>query len=175
MSGEPRRIAPALAAALLTWASPAAAQRPVDPVRAFARVERARVSPGDTVGILVTLELAPGFHVWPHQPVLPPALARFTPVATDVSPATLPAGARLGRIDWPEAVPVTVQYVGPPLELLSYTGTVVARVVLTLRPDATPGRATVTLRVRYQPCDDRVCHPPADRDLTVRFRIVPAT
>jgi hypothetical protein len=158
----------------LTWASPAGAQRAVDALKAFARVERAQVPQGDTVGILVTLDLSPHFHVWPHEPVLPAAFALLTPIATEIAPSTLPEGARIERIDWPEPAPVTVQYTGAPVQVLSYAGTVVARLLLRLPPAASTRRTTVVLRVRYQACDERVCYPPAEQDVTVRFQIVPA-
>jgi hypothetical protein len=156
----------------LAWASPAGAQEGVDALRTFARVERTRVSQGDTVGIQVTLNLAPGFHVWPHEPVPPPAFAQLSPVATDIAPVALPPNARIVRIDWPEPSTVTVQYTGAPVGLLAYADTVVARVLVRLAPDGATGRVTAVLRVRYQACDARLCYRPAEKDVSVRFRVV---
>jgi hypothetical protein len=167
-----RWAAGALAVVALTASRPLGAQRAVNALTASARADRAWVAQGDSVGILVTLDLAESFHVWPHEPVLPPALARFRPIPTDITPQRLPPRASIECIHWPTPEPVTVQYIGAPLQLLSYTGTVQARVLLRLQPDAEPGRATTVLRVRYQACDERQCYPPADKDVVVRFQVV---
>jgi hypothetical protein len=160
-----------LIAAGLATASAVSAQT-VDPLRTFARVEQARVAQGDTVGVLVTFALAPTFHVWPHEPVLPPAFAQLSPVATDIAPVALPPNARIVRIDWPEPSTVTVQYTGAPVELLAYADTVVARVLVRLAPDGATGRVTAVLRVRYQACDARLCYRPAEQDVSVHFQVV---
>jgi hypothetical protein len=147
------------------------AQIPDGAVAATARVHRARVLRGDTVSIDVTLQLAHGFHVWPHDPVLPPEFGRLTPIATGIEATALPFGARIERIDWPRATPVTVTYTGAPVSLLSYAGTATARVLLRVASDAPTGRVTAGFRVRYQACDERVCYRPEDKTVAVRFRV----
>jgi len=176
VSAGPRRRAAvfALAALSLTPGRSAAAQAGADAVHVAARVGRARVPRGDTVSVLVTLEMLPRYHVWPHEPVLPEALARLSPIATEISPVTLPAGAAIESVEWPDPTPVTVRYVGPALELLSYTERTAVRVLLRVAPGAATGRATAVFEVRYQTCDDRVCYAPATRNVTVRFRIIAA-
>lgn len=129
-------------------------------VTGIERLERARDGVGALVEIRVALDHARGFHSWPDDPVVPPELAGLNPIATSVEPVSLPPGAAVEEVAWPEPVAVTVRYSGPPLELLSFVDTTVARVRVRLPPDGVPPGAVAGLRVTLQSCDEEYCYPP---------------
>ncbi len=163
----------ALHSAPLLSAHPAVAQRGGrDAVSVLARAEQSEVRPGDLISIAVALEHAQGYHTWPHHPVVPPELGGLRPIATSITISALPEGLTLEEIAWPDPVPVTVRYTGAPLSLLSYAGTVVARVRLRIAPDHPPGPTGLELRVRYQACDDLLCYRPQTVTRAVRFRVM---
>ncbi len=89
------------------------------------------------------------------------------PIPTTMEAVSLPDGAQLVGIDWPEPVPVTVRYTGEPVALLSYTETVHIPVQIRRPPDGLAAGAAAELRVSYQACDEQVCYPPK----TVRLRV----
>lgn len=168
-----RSSAALLVGGLVAW-SPAALPAqgiPDDAVVVRAAADPARAAPGGRLAIAVTIEFAPGFHAWPNEPVLPPQFAGLRPIPTTIDVASLPEGLVLERIEWPDPEPVTVRYTGQPLELLSYTGTVVARVRVGVAADAPTGRGTATLTVGYQACDERLCYRPTTVERTVRVRV----
>jgi hypothetical protein len=139
-------------------------------------VEAARDGAGALLEIRVALDHARGFHSWPDEPVVPPELAGLNPIATSIEPVGLPAGVVVESIEWPDPVVVTVRYSGPPLELLSFMDTTVARVLVRLPPGGisaggVPPDATATLRVTLQSCDEEYCYPP--RRLSLETPLVP--
>jgi hypothetical protein len=142
-----------------------------DSVKVRAAAEPAVAHPGGEVSIAVVLEHAAGFHSWPHEPVVPPEFAAVNPIATTIEVTSLPEGAVVEGIEWPEPVPVIVRYTRRPVELLSYVDTTVAYVRLRLPGDGQLGDANVEIRVRHQSCDERFCYPPRTVTLSVPFRV----
>jgi hypothetical protein len=138
------------------------------------RVEAARGGSGGLVEIRVTLEHARGFHSWPDEPVVPPELAGLNPIATAIDVVSLPEGAALEGIDWPDPVPVTVRYATEPLELLSFVDTTLARVRIRLPAAGTPDDAAAGLQVRLQSCDETYCYPPRRVPLVAPLNASPA-
>jgi len=76
-------------------------------------------------------------------------------------------------IEWPDPVTVTVRYTSEPLDLLSFTGIVVARVRARL-PASQDGDATapspdtrIELLVQFQSCDEEYCYPPRRETLSI--------
>jgi thiol:disulfide interchange protein DsbD len=151
-----------------------AAQIPggADSVKVRAHAEPAEVPLGEPVTIAVILDHAAGFHSWPHEPVIPPEFEGVMPIATTIEVTSLPEGAVVEGIDWPDPVPVTVRYTRRPVELLSYVDAAVAHIRLRLSSQASPGDASVELRVRYQSCDERICYPPRTVEVVVPLKIV---
>lgn len=129
-------------------------------VAAVERLEGARDGAGALVEIRVALDHARGFHSWPDEPVVPPELAGLNPIATAIEAVSLPAGAEVEEVEWPDPVPVTVRYSGPPLELLSFVDETVARVRVRLPPAGVGAGAAAGLRVTLQSCDEEYCYPP---------------
>jgi hypothetical protein len=142
-----------------------------DSVKVWAAAELAVAQPGGELSIAVALEHAADFHSWPHEPVVPPEFAALRPIATTIEVTSLPEGALVEGIEWPEPVAVIVRYTRRPVELLSYVDTAVAHLRLQLPRDAPLGEANVEIRVRYQACDSRYCYPPRSVTLSVPFRV----
>lgn len=133
------------------------------------------------VEVRVAIDHARGFHSWPDEPVVPPELKGLNPIATSIEIVSLPGGAHLEGIEWPDPVTVTVRYTSDPLDLLSFADTVVARLLLRM-PATTagdPGLATkspddrIELAVRFQSCDEEYCYPPRREELSVPLAIDP--
>jgi len=140
-----------------------------DSVKVWVAAEPVVAHPGDEVSVAVALEHAPGFHSWPHEPVVPPQFAAVNPIATTIEVISLPEGVMVEGVEWPEAVPVVVRYTRRPVELQSYANTAVAHVRLRLSGDAPLGEESVVIRVRHQSCDERFCYAP--RTVTLRFSL----
>lgn len=179
MSGTTRITSALLIAGLGTTAlaGRAQAQRAVpggaDSVQVHASVYEPGVAPGEALSIAVSLRHAKGFHTWPNDPVVPPQFEGLIPIATDIQAVSLPDGARVEAMEWPDPVPITVRYARETVDLLSYTETVVAHVRVRLSPEQPPGPASAILSVRYQACDEFVCYPPKSVKVTVGFRVEP--
>jgi thiol:disulfide interchange protein DsbD len=158
--------------------APAHAQEPVldweSAVSVRAVAARSTVRPGDQVPLAVVIEHEEGFHTWPNSPIVPPQFDAFVPIPTTIEAVSLPPGARLGEVQWPPVEPVTVEYTDAPVDLLSYVGTSVAFLPLQLDPEQPIGQATVTLSVRFQSCDDRICYPPRTVELAIPLEVVAA-
>ncbi|MEJ2679717.1 MAG: protein-disulfide reductase DsbD family protein [Gemmatimonadota bacterium] len=168
----------ALAAPAPAMAAPAPAsarfQSPVHAVAVRALAARSKVHPGDLVAVAVVLDYRKGFHSWPHKPVVPPAYSGLIPIPTTVAVSSSPPGAEVGEVQWPAPETVRVYYTGSPVDLLSYTGREVVYVPVTLAADQAVGQASVVVHVGYQACDERVCYPPVEEDLTVPLEVVAA-
>jgi hypothetical protein len=127
------------------------------------------------VEIQVALEHAAGFHSWPDEPVVPPELKGLNPIATSIELTSTPDGVEIESVEWPDPVTVTVRYTSEPLDLLSFTDTVVARIRVRLPTtrDGDPDSAVsspddrIELRVQFQSCDEEYCYPPRRETLSV--------
>lgn len=148
--------------------------RPPTAVSVRAVPARSTVRPGDRVPVAVVFQHEPGFHTWPHHPVLPPALSDVSPIATDVRVVSKPDSLRVEPLQWPEAVEVTVRYTGRPLKVLAYAGTSVVYVPLQLAPSQPTGALDIGLSVRYQACNETICYFPKTRRLDVHLTVAPA-
>ena len=125
------------------------------------------------VEIRVAIDHAAGFHSWPDEPVVPPELKGLNPIATSIEVVAAAEGVEIESIEWPDPVTVTVRYTSEPLDLLSFTGTVVARVRARL-PMSQDGDATapspdtrIELLVQFQSCDEEYCYPPRRETLSI--------
>jgi hypothetical protein len=142
-----------------------------DSVKVRVAAEPVVAHPGDEVSVAVALEHAPGFHSWPHEPVVPPQFAAVNPIATTIEVMSLPEGVVVEGVEWPEPVPVVVRYTRRPVELLSYADRAVAHVRLRLSGDAPLGEEQVEIRVRHQSCDEKYCYAPRTVSLSFSLRI----
>jgi len=125
---------------------------------------------GDAATVAITIRVAfdhaSGFHTWPHEPLIPDEFRGVMPIATNIEVSSLPEGARLDKIVWPQPVPVTVRYTSAPVELLSYTGTSIATVHVLLDRRVEESDHAL-FDVTYQACDEEICYPPRTVKLAV--------
>ena len=125
--------------------------------------------------IRVAIDHAAGFHSWPDDPIVPPELKGLNPIATSIEVVSAPEGVEIERVEWPDPVTVTVRYTSEPLDLLSFTDTIVARLRARLpaeRDGESNGAAVspseqIELRVQFQSCDEEYCYPPRRETLLV--------
>lgn len=172
MTGSPSWAVLAIVTAVSMPTAARAQQRnPAMQVGVRAVVAHATVHPGDMVLVVVDLTFPEGFHAWPHEPVVPPVFGGLEPIPTDLS-LTVPPGASVADIQWPEPTAVEVRYTGSPVELLSYTGRTVIHALVTLASDQPEGSALIRVKVSYQACDATVCYPPVERDVAVPLHVV---
>ena len=149
-------------------------QRGRDAVTVRAVAAKSTLRPGDQIVIAVVYDHQPGYHSWPNEPVIPPELGSFTPIPTTLEIVSAPDGAEVHPVQWPTPVPVTVNYTGTPIELLSFVDAAIAYVSLDLAPTQPLGELSVALNAGYQACDDRLCYPPQTVNLTVPLQVIAA-
>lgn len=136
-----------------------------------------RIYPGEQFPIAVIIQHDPGYHTWPAQDVLPADVAAaVTDNRTAIEVTSSPPWAtRIAPTQYPQPHPGKVANPsgGDPITVPLYEGTVIGFVPVIVKPDAKPGKATLTIAVRYQTCDDKQCLPREDLTLDVTFEIVP--
>lgn len=151
-----------------------------DSVRvSVANVERLAVQDAEGNALLleirVAIDHAAGFHSWPDEPVVPPELKGLNPIATSIEVVSAPDGVEIETIEWPDPVTVTVRYTSEPLNLLSFTDTILARLRVRVPANqdggangaaVSPGER-IELRVQFQSCDEEYCYPPRRETLSV--------
>ena len=119
------------------------------------------VAPGGQFVVAVVLDHAPTWHSHLNQPIVPPEMEGFIPIATTVEVASDGAAVTPGPIQWPEPHAVMVAFTGTPVEYLVYEGRAIAFIPMLVSPDALPGETvSLSLEIGYQACDDASCLPP---------------
>lgn len=170
----------ALLVSLLTlWLVPAvaAAAQPGAPAKVKFRALpiHAAFSPGDKFPIALVMEFQEGWHAWPAAEVqLPPDIAEFA-IRTEVkAQAELSLQATISAIQFPKPKlsPVASPSTGEPTQALTYGGTSIAYLPVTLGPDAKSG--SIQIEVIYQACDDKTCLLRAVEKIQVPINVVPA-
>ncbi|MDX2115506.1 MAG: cytochrome c biogenesis protein CcdA [Planctomycetota bacterium] len=147
-------------------------------VRVSAALSASAAAPGQRLVALITLDFEKDWHVWPsiEQDVLPPEIAEFA-IRTAVTPQ-LPAGVRLaGATQWPEPQLAPVPDItgsGKPMRVPTYKDKALIFLPLEIAGDAAPGPRTLSFRVDYQACDDKVCMAPEEVTVEVALEIASA-
>lgn len=140
-------------------------------VKVSAQADRDAVTPGGRLVLAVILDHAPGYHSNLNQPVVPPEMEGFTPVATEIT--ILRPALEIGPIQWPQPKAYKVNFTGAPVDYLVYSGKAVAFVPIRLPASLTPGGTlTIELELAYQACDSVTCLMPETVPLTVSLPIV---
>jgi uncharacterized protein YyaL (SSP411 family) len=132
------------------------------PVAVEAYLSPTTVAPGESIRLAVSLHVEPGWHVNSHQPIQPYLL-----------PTTLSTGRNsrfaLGPVRYPDGKTISTGLDPEPLSV--YDGTAPIETSILVPADAKPGRKSMTIEVRVQPCNDEVCLPPQTHRLRLRFNI----
>ena len=144
------------------------------PVIVTAESSAATAVPGSTLVIAVTLNHNEGYHTWPNEPVIPEALGDFPATPTQIIPV-LPSGFEAGPVQWPEPHTVEVRFMGPPIDLVTYSSNAVAYIPIRIAQDAAPGDYTLMVNTSYQACDDITCFPPTTDERSIAITIATET
>ncbi|HHN78626.1 MAG TPA: hypothetical protein ENK11_08155, partial [Phycisphaerales bacterium] len=142
-------------------------------VTVTAATDRDAVLPGGELVIAVTLDHADGYHTNLNNPVVPPEMEGFIPVATEIRLGDGPF--KVGPIQWPEPHEVAVNFTGSAVPYLVYSEKAVAFVPVRIAENASLGPLSIDLEVVYQSCDDVSCLPPETVPLSVTVQVVDAS
>jgi len=127
-------------------------------------VEQQAIQPGQTVTLVLRVELPENMHVQsdePRDPFVIPTLLTFT----------LPEGITVDEITYPESTDFLLEGWDEPLAVFEHEFTIAVR--LALDTDVSPGDIVVHGRLRYQACDDRVCFAPATAAVEWHMQVEP--
>ncbi len=128
-------------------------------------VEQQAIQPGQTVTLVLGVELPENMHVQsdePRDPFVIPTLLTFT----------LPEGVTVEEITYPESTDWLLEGWDEPLAVFEHEFTIVVR--LSLDADVSPGDIVVPGSLLYQACDDRVCFAPANAAVEWHLHVEPA-
>ena len=128
-------------------------------------VEQQATQPGQTVTLLLGVELPENIHVQsdkPRDPFVIPTLLTFT----------LPNGVTVEEITYPESTDFLLAGQEEPLAVFEHEFTIAVR--LALDADVSPGEIVVPGSLLYQACDDRVCFAPATAAVEWHMHVEPA-
>ncbi len=160
----------ATALVLLALAPAAAAQESM--VTVTAKAQKASVVPGEQFAIAVVFDQQDGWHMHPHEPVVPPEMGDFTPIPTEVEVAA-PKGVEQWAIQWPEVHVIRVSFGENPADYGVYEGRAIAYIPVRAPESWQPGTPLVfSLVAKFQACDDSVCSFPEEIPLKVEVPVV---
>jgi len=114
-------------------------------------IEQQVIRVGQTVTLVLSVELPDDIHVQsdqPRDPYVIPTLLSFT----------LPEGLTVQEITYPESSDFLLEDWDEPLAVFDHEFTI--EVQLALDADLSPGEVVVPGSFLYQACDDRICFPP---------------
>jgi hypothetical protein len=114
------------------------------------------VAAGGTFEVDLILSIKENYHIYANP-------AGSDDVIPTVITLAQGSGASLVEVRYPTGESKVLAANGP--------GQATATARIRLSPEARPGRSTITLKIRYQACDDRACLAPASLDLPVIFEV----
>ena len=117
---------------------------------------------GTTLSAKVTLNLRDGYHVNSDMP----SDEYLIPIKLTWNPGVFTAGS----VAYPKAKMEKMPFAEKPLSV--YTGDFEIVTNFKVSPTATPGPTSVTGKLRYQACNDRMCLAPKTVDVALQVDIV---
>ena len=146
----------------MSESTPAAKSAEDAPAAEAVKVEVApvRLARGGSADAVVRVVIAPGFHVNAN-----PATHSYLIPTTLSLRSNAEAGVTASAPIYPEGVTQKFAFDATPLRV--YEGTTDIKLELKATGEATAGARSIPLRVRVQPCDDAVCHPPRTLEATL--------
>ena len=137
----------------------------VGPVTIRAYVSRLAVKPGETMDVVVVLDIDDGWHLYGQNP----GADFLVPTTLSVESSDLLTAGEILVPESQHAVDAILKRT-----LNTYVDRIWFRVPVTVNAKARPGTATLTLTVKTQACDIRRCLPPETTILRVPLQIDPA-
>jgi DsbC/DsbD-like thiol-disulfide interchange protein len=127
-------------------------------------VEQQAIQPGQTVTLVLRVELPENMHVQSDEPRDPFVIPTLLTVA-------VPEGVTVEEITYPESTDFLLTGQAEPLAVFEHEFTIAVR--LALDADVSPGDIFVLGSLLYQACDDRVCFAPATAAVEWHLHVEP--
>ncbi len=128
----------------------------------LAPVETVSVKAGGSVKVALSLQVDEGYHVNSNTP----AEDFLIPLKLTWSPGPIQSGA----VSFPKPQLEKLQFSEKPVSVFKGTFEITTR--FKVPPDAKPGPGVLTGKLHYQACNDRMCLPPKNADVSVPIEIV---
>ena len=151
-----------LAAFSLLLAAAAGAQSPPPRAQLTPLLERETVTAGTPVRAAMRVTLAQGLHANSNKPRDP----NLIPFVLTVTP---PAGFTVDEVVYPQATDLKQEGAEQPLSV--FEREFVIGVSLSVAPGTATGARTISARVRYQACDEKLCYRPVTVDAAWTLRV----
>ena len=119
----------------------------------------AKNTSGDAV---VRLKVQDGYHVNAN----PASFSYLIPTELKVTPAS---GVSVDFITYPDPVTRTFSFADEPLRV--YEGDTMVKAKLKAAPSAETGKHNLSAQLRVQACNDQVCYPPGQIEVTIPVTI----
>ena len=127
-------------------------------------VEQQAIQPGQTVTLVLRVELPENMPVQPDEPRDPFVIPTLLTVA-------VPEGVTVEELNYPESPDFPLKGQAEPLAVFEHEFTIAVR--LALDADVSPGDIFVPGSLLYQACDDRVCFAPATAAVEWHLHVEP--
>jgi DsbC/DsbD-like thiol-disulfide interchange protein len=127
-----------------------------------ARVEPARLRPGERGRLVVEVTVPEGCHVESHDPSEPWLIPTVLGVEA-------PEGIAAGEVAYPESEERTFDW--SPAVLRVYRGTFELSAPVKVGLGASPGSVAVLARLSYQGCTESICLMPSEQAAEARLEI----
>ena len=124
--------------------------------------ETIKAKAGSTLAAKVTLQLRQGFHVNSNTP----SEEYLIPLKLTWNAGVLSAS----EIKYPKAHMEKMPFADKPLSV--FTGDFDIVTGFTVSATATPGPTAITGKLRYQACNDRMCLPPKNVEVSLQVDVV---
>ena len=143
------------------------------PVQVSIEASTTEVAPGSSFVLAVILDHDEHYHSNLNDPIVPEEMGDFYPVPTTLDLPEID-GLSFGAVHWPTPVAVDVDFffTGNPISYQVYTEQAIIYIPVTIESDAALGERVLELNLGYQACNETICLPPNDKDLTVTIHIV---
>ena len=121
-----------------------------------------KIQRGRNVQATLVMDIPSGYHINSSRP-----LERFL-IPTQVK-VEAPRGIRVGLVSYPRAVLRSFKFSKNRVSV--YEGRATMRFNVTVPRDASTGSKEIKIRLRYQSCNDEVCFPPQQRELSLWLNV----
>lgn len=144
---------------------------------ASAQANKTKVTPGDQFVIAVILDHAEGWHSHTNAPKIPKSWVKeqFDAIPTVIESSPTP-GLKYGPIQWPTSHEVFIDLVGKgrPEAYNVFEGRAISYVPVVVDTNAAPGPRTISVRVKFQSCNDKTCNFAKDESFPISIEVIPA-
>ena len=122
----------------------------------------ARAKKGQTVQGTVMMDIPSGYHVNSNRP-----LEKFL-IPTQLK-IEVPSGVRVGPVTYPRAITRSLKF--SKNKVAVFEGRATMRFSVTVPAGYSSNSVEVKARLRYQSCNDEVCFPPQNKDVSIWLNV----